>query len=96
MFTTAPRLLSYYEVGIDHDPRRVEAYNSLVRALVAEFESGPEGAGAALVDTAVALDASGHHGRCGRTDGVHLNFERSELFAAEILGPALLELLASG
>ncbi len=95
VFATAPYLLSYYEVGIDHDPRRAEAYNSLVRALVAEFESDTEGAGVALVDTAVALDVSGHHGRYGRTDGVHLDFERSELFAAEILGPAILELLAS-
>ncbi len=94
VFATAPYLLSYYEVGIDHDPRRAEAYNSLVRALVAEFESDTEGAGVALVDTAVELDASGHHGRYGRTDGVHLDFERSEIFAAEILGPALLELLA--
>ena len=94
VFATAPYLLSYYEVGIDHDPRRAEAYNSLVRALVAEFESDTEGAGVALVDTAVALDVSGHHGRYGRTDGVHLDFERSELFAAEILGPAILELLA--
>ena len=96
VFATAPYLLSYYEVGIDHDPRRAEAYNSLVRSLVAEFESDTEGAVVALVDTAVALDASGHHGRYGRTDGVHLDFERSELFAAEILGPAILELLASG
>ena len=95
VFATAPYLLSYYEVGIDHDPRRAEAYNSLVRALVAEFESDTEGAVVALVDTAVELDASGHHGRYGRTDGVHLDFERSEIFAAEILGPALLELLAS-
>ena len=96
VFATAPYLLSYYEVGIDHDPRRAEAYNSLVRALVAEFESDTEGAGVALVDTAVALDVSGHHGRYGRTDGVHLDFEHTELFAAEILGPAILELLASG
>lgn len=94
VFATAPYLLSYYEVGIDHDPRRAEAYNSLVRSLVAEFESDTEGAVVALVDTAVELDASGHHGRYGRTDGVHLDFERSEIFAAEILGPALLELLA--
>ena len=96
VFATAPYLLSYYEVGIDHDPRRAEAYNSLVRALVAEFESDTEGAGVALVDTAVALDVSGHHGRYGRTDGIHLDFEHTELFAAEILGPAILELLASG
>ena len=96
VFSTAPYLLSYYEVGIDHDPRRAETYNSVVRALVAEFESDAEGGGAALVDTAVELDASGHHGRYGRTDGVHLDFERSELFAAEVLGPAILELLASG
>ena len=94
VFATAPYLLSYYEVGIDHDPRRAKAYNSLVRSLVAEFESDTEGAVVALVDTAVELDASGHHGRYGRTDGVHLDFERSEIFAAEILGPALLELLA--
>ena len=94
VFATAPYLLSYYEVGIDHDARRAEAYNSLVRSLVAEFESDTEGAVVALVDTAVELDASGHHGRYGRTDGVHLDFERSEIFAAEILGPALLELLA--
>ncbi len=96
VFATAPYLLSYYEVGIDHDPRRAEAYNLLVRALVAEFQSDTEGGGAALVDTAIELDASGHHGRYGRTDGVHLDFERSELFAAEVLGPAILELLASG
>ena len=94
VFATAPYLLSYNEEGIDHDRRRAEAYNSLVRSLVAEFESDTEGAGVALIDTAVALDASGHHGRYGRTDGVHLDFERSEIFAAEILGPALLELLA--
>ncbi len=94
VFATAPSLLSYNEEGIDHDPRRAEAYNSLVRSLVAEFESDTEGAVVALVDTAVELDASGHHGRYGRTDGVHLDFERSEIFAAEILGPALLELLA--
>ena len=94
VFATAPYLLSYYEVGVDHDPRRAEAYNSLVGSLVAEFESDTEGAVVALVDTAVELDASGHHGRYGRTDGVHLDFERSEIFAAEILGPALLELLA--
>ena len=94
VFATAPYLLSYYEVGIDHDRRRAEAYNSLVRSLVAEFESDTEGAVVALVDTAVELDASGHNGRYGRTDGVHLDFERSEIFAAEILGPALLELLA--
>ena len=94
VFATAPYLLSYYEVGIDHDPRRAEAYNSLVRSLMAEFESDTEGAVVALVDTAVELDVSGHHGRYGRTDGVYLDFERSEIFAAEILGPALLELLA--
>ncbi|MYH87137.1 MAG: acyltransferase [Acidimicrobiaceae bacterium] len=98
VFATAPRLLSYHEVGIDHDPRRAEAYNSLVLALVAELRStaaGAAGPGVAVVDTATELDASGHHGRYGRTDGVHLDFDRSEIFAAEVLGPALVELLES-
>lgn len=99
VFATAPRLLSYHEVGIDHDPRRAAAYNSLVRALVAELRSttaGAAGPGVAVIDTAVELDAWGHHGRYGRTDGVHLDFDRSEIFAAEVLGPALVELLESG
>ena len=95
VFATAPLLLSYYEVGIDHDPQRAEAYNSLVRDLVAELQSTARSAGVGLIDTATELDASGHHGRYGRTDGLHLDFDRSEAFAAEILGPALLELLAS-
>ena len=62
VFATAPRLLSYHEVGIDHDPRRAEAYNSLVLALAAELQStaaGAAGPGVALIDTAAELGRFG-------------------------------------
>ena len=96
IFTTAPRLLPYFGVGPEPDPERAEVYNSLLRALVAEFESTTGRADVGLIDIATELEASGHDGRYSRSDGFHLDFDRSEAFAAEVLGPALLELLAPG
>lgn len=97
-FTTAPRWLPLRD---DPNPvapppteaARAEAYNQLVRALVAELEEAADGEpGPGLVDMAAVLEASGYEGRYGRSDGSHIDFDRSEIFAAEVLGPALLAL----
>ena len=95
-FTYAPRLLPYKGVGPEPDPENARDYNSLLSALVTEFESANGRTDVWVINTAAALDASGYDGHYSRSDGIHLDFERSELFAAEILGPAILELLASG
>ena len=95
VFTVAPRLLHYNYVGIQPDPARGVAYNSLLQTLVEEYQPNPEGLKVSLIDTATELDASGHDGRYGRSDGFHLNFDRSEAFAVEVLGPALLDLLTN-
>ena len=103
IFTNAPRLLPYYRESPEPDPKRAEIYNSraeiynsLLHALVAEFDSPNRPTDVWLVDTASGLNASGFEGTYSRTDGIHLDLEGSELFAAEILGPAILEILASG
>ena len=49
-----------------------------------------------LIDAAPQIDSSGYDGRYGRSDGMHVDYERAELFAAEVLGPALLALLSPG
>ena len=97
VFTTAPRWLPLRDDPNPVPPppteaARAEAYNELVRALVAELEAADGEPGPGLIDMAAVLDASGYEGRYGRSDGSHIDFDRSELFAAEVLGPALLSL----
>ena len=96
VFASAPRLLPYYGTGAETDPERAGVYNSLLHALVTEIKSANGRTDVWVINTATALDVSSYEGRYGRTDGIHLDFEHTELFAAEILGPAILELLASG
>ena len=75
------------------DPARADAYNRIVTTLVGELESdAPDYP--ALIDTARELDASGYDGVYGRSDGSHIDFDRSLAFASEVLGPALLDLWA--
>ena len=47
-----------------------------------------------LIDTAAVLDEYGYEGAYGRSDGMHVDYDRAEAFAADVLGPALLDLLA--
>ena len=65
-----------------------------VRTLVEELDTTDGESGSSLIETAAELDASGYDGRYGRSDGSHIDFDRSEAFAAEVLGPALLSLKA--
>ena len=93
VFASAPPLLSYLTAGPQPDPEKARVYNSILEALATETESAATQTNVALIDTATALEDSGHDGRYSRSDGFHLDFDRSELFAAEVLGPALLDLL---
>lgn len=97
VFTTAPRWLPRRDDPNPVPPPpteavRAEAYNKLVRALVEELEAADGEPGPGLIDMAAVLDHSGYEGRYGRSDGSHIDFDRSEIFAAEVLGPALLAL----
>lgn len=98
VFTTAPSLLAAPdEDPAKHpqtDPRRAAAYNSLVRGLVEELDATGDVATVGLIDTAGALDQYAYEGVYGRSDGMHLDYDRAEAFAAGVLGPALLALLA--
>ena len=100
VFTTAPRLLP--SPGEDTanqpqtSPERAAAYNALIRSLVEELNSVDGAAAAELIDIADVLDEHGYGGAYGRSDGMHIEYGRSEAFAAEVLGPALLDLLNLG
>ena len=100
VFTTAPRLLP--TPGQDAaeqpqtNPERAEAYNALIRGLVNEFNAVEGVAAVGLIDFAPLLDEHGYEGAYGRSDGMHIDYDRAEAFAAEILGPALLTLLGLG
>ena len=98
VFTTAPRWLPLRGESGDPPPAteaaRTDAYNRIVRTLVEELDTTDSESGASLIETAAELDASGYDGRYGRSDGSHIDFDRSEAFAAEVLGPALLSLEA--
>ena len=97
VFTTAPVLLPSF--GLDAadqpqtSPERAKAYNTLLSDLIEEFNTANGVGGVELIDTAVVLDASGYDGVYGRSDGMHVDYDRAEAFAAEVLGPALLGLL---
>ena len=96
VFTTAPRWLPLRGESGDPPPAteaaRTDAYNRIVRTLVEELDTTDSESGPILIETAAELDASGYDGRYGRSDGSHIDFDRSEAFAAEVLGPALLSL----
>jgi len=94
VFTTAPTLLpTPGEVASNQpqtSPARAEAYNTLVRDLIAELNAAEGVEAVGLIDTALVLDQYGYEGAYGRSDGMHVDYERAEAFAAEVLGPALL------
>ena len=97
MFTTAPVLLPSYDRTADEQPQtspdRAEAYNTLLRRLVEEFNTADVPQPVGLIDTAAVLDNYGYDGAFGRSDGMHLDYDRAEVFAAEVLGPEVLALL---
>ncbi len=100
VFTTSPALLVF---GGDKDanqpqtdPARARAYNTLIAGLAAELSAAGGTPAVGLIDAAPQIDSSGYDGRYGRSDGMHVDYERAELFAAEVLGPALLALLQAG
>lgn len=96
VLTTAPRWLPLRDDPLPPppaaDPDRTEAYNRLVRSLVLELENGFGEHTVGLLDMATILDASEYDGPYGRSDGAHVDFDRSVAFATEFLGPALLTL----
>ena len=97
MFTTAPVLLPSYDRTTSDQPQtspdRAEAYNTLLRRLVEELNTAGVPQPVGLIDTAAVLDNYGYDGAFGRSDGMHLDYDRAEVFAAEVLGPAVLALL---
>lgn len=97
VFTTAPRLLPTPGDEASNQPQtspeRAAAYNALLRDLIDEFDGVGGVEDVELIDTALVLDAYGYEGAYGRSDGMHVDYDRAEAFAAEMLGPALLALL---
>ena len=100
VFTTAPRLLPTPGEDASNQPQtspeRAEAYNTLVRGLIEEVNAAEGVPAVELIDTAAVLDANGYDGAYGRSDGMHVDYDRAEVFAAEVLGPAVLALLGVG
>ncbi len=100
VFTTAPRLLPTPGEDASNqpqtDPERAEAYNTLIRSLIDELNAVEGAEPVELVDTAEVLDQYGYEGAYGRSDGMHVDYERAEAFATDVLGPALLALLGRG
>ena len=97
VFTTAPVLLPTHDRTASDQPQtspdRAEAYNTLLRGLVEELNTADVPQPVGLIDTAAVLDNYGYDGAFGRSDGMHLDYDRAEVFAAEVLGPAVLALL---
>lgn len=96
VLTTAPRWLPLPDDPLPPspptDPNRTDAYNRLVHFLVAELETDFGEHTVGLLDTATLLDLSEYDGPYGRSDGAHVDFDRSVAFATDFLGPALLTL----
>ena len=100
VFTTAPQLLTFGD-GRSEDqpqtsPERAEAYNALITDLVLDLNGPEEAQMVELIETATAIDESGYNGLYGRSDGMHVDYEKAEVFAADVLGPALLAMLGPG
>ena len=99
VFTTAPRLLPTPGEEAANQPQtgpeRAAAYNTLIRSLIDEFNA-VDGEAVELVDTADVLDQYGYEGAYGRSDGMHVDYDRAEAFATDVLGPSLLALLGLG
>ena len=100
VFTTAPQLLTFGE-GRSEDqpqtsPERAEAYNALITDLVLDLNGPEEARTVELIETATAIDESGYNGLYGRSDGMHVDYEKAEVLAADVLGPALLAMLGPG
>ena len=100
VFTTAPQLLTFGD-GVRRpsanqpqtSPERAEAYNALITDLVLDLNGPGEARMVELIETAPAIDESGYDGPYGRSDGMHVDYEKAEVFAADVLGPALLAML---
>lgn len=97
VFTTAPTLLPTPGEAASNQPQtspeRAATYNALLRALIEELKAAGDVGDVELIDTALVLDAYGYEGAYGRSDGMHVDYDRAEAFAANVLGPALLDLL---
>ncbi len=93
VFTAAAPLLAFYGQGEPIAAERAMAYNTLIQELVDQEQSQSGNPNVALIDFASHLDDSGYEGRYGRSDGMHVDFDRAELLASEVLGPALLQVL---
>ena len=97
VFTTAPRLLPTPGEEASNQPQtspeRADAYNALIRALIEELNAAGGVPAVELIDTAAVLDTYGYDGAYGRSDGMHVDYDRAEAFAAEVLGPAVRALL---
>ena len=97
VFTTAPRLLPAPGRDAAMQPQtsadRSDAYNILLRELIEELNTDDGLPAAGLIDTAAVVNGHGYDGVYGRSDGMHVDYEKAELLAAEVLGPALLALL---
>ena len=97
VFTTAPRLLPAHGRDAATQPQtspdRSDAYNTLVGELIEELNTADGLPAVGLIDIAAVVDGHGYEGVYGRSDGMHIDYEKAELLAAEVLGPALLALL---
>ena len=100
VFTTAPQLLTFGYGPSGNQPQtspeRAEAYNALITDLVLDLNGPGEAPTVELIETATAIDESGYNGLYGRSDGMHVDYEKAEVFAADVLGPALLAMLGPG
>ena len=90
VFTTTPVLLPTFDESASNQPQtepaRAAAYNALVRELVEELNASGDPA-AGLIDLAAVLDGYGYDGAFGRSDGMHLDYDRAEVFAHRGAGP---------
>ena len=97
VFTTAPQLLAFGDGRAEDQPQtspeRARAYNALMTDLVLDLNGSEEAPTVELIETATAIDESGYNGLYGRSDGMHIDYEKAEVFAADVLGPALLAML---
>ena len=97
VFTTTPQLLTFGDDPSGDQPQtspeRSEAYNALITELVLDLNGPEEALMVELIETATAIDESGYNGLYGRSDGMHVDYDKAAVFAADVLGPALLAML---